>query len=150
RILLYGDPVGQGFLTLRPSPGVTAYDWSKPHQVVTDVLAAVEALDGAGIAGPFELVLQPPRYYAYLQAVENGGYPAQRHLREVIARAHRSVVMREAGALFSTRGGDFVVTVGGDLSVGYRGDDTEAVHLFCIETVVGQVVTPEAVCLLRV
>jgi uncharacterized linocin/CFP29 family protein len=58
--------------------------------------------------------------------------------------------MKEAGALFSTRGGDFCLTVGGDLSIGYRGDDPEAVHLFCIETLVGQVITPEAVCLLQV
>ena len=61
---------------------------------------------------------------------------------------HRSAVIKDAGALFSTRGGDFVLTVGGDLSVGYRAHDAEAVHLFCVETVAAQVLGPDAVCVL--
>jgi uncharacterized linocin/CFP29 family protein len=150
RLLLYGDPVGQGFLNGPGAVRVTAHDWAKAEQVVNDVLAAVEALDGAGVGGPYELALSPGRYYQYLQAVENGGYPTQRHLKDVVQTVHRSVVMKEVGALFSTRGGDFCITVGGDLSVGYRGDDIEAVHLFCLETIVGQVITPEAVCVLSV
>ncbi len=148
-LLLYGDPVGQGFLTVRGSPAVAARDWSKPGQVVDDVLAAVEALDGTGVGGPYELVLPPARYYGYLQGVEEGGDPVRRRLEGVVERVHRCPALRGAGALFSTRGGDFLITVGGDLSVGYRGDDPEAVHLFCLETLVGRVVTPEAVSLLE-
>lgn len=149
RLVLYGEPLGHGFLSARESPAVTAHDWSKSSQVVDDVLKAVEALDGAGVGGPYELLLPPARYYAYLAALDEG-YPTRRHLGAVIERAQRVIVMREAGAFVSTRGGDFVLTVGGDLSIGYRGHDTDAVHLFCVETVAGQVVTPEAVCLLRV
>jgi len=37
--------------------------------------------------------------------------------------------MREYGAVFSMRGGDFVVSLGGDLSVGYQMHDREAIHL---------------------
>lgn len=149
RIVLYGDPVGQGFLTSRESPSVTVQDWSKPGQALADVLDAVETLDGLGIGRPYELVLSASRYYAYLQGIEAGGYPTTRHLNQVIEHVHRAAVAREAGALFSTRGGDFIITVGGDLAVGYRGHDTEAVHLFCVETVAAQTVTPGAVCLLR-
>jgi uncharacterized linocin/CFP29 family protein len=60
---------------------------------------------------------------------------------------HRSGVLT-GGAVFSLRGGDFVITVGGDLTVGYRWHDVEALHLFCLETVAAQLLTPEAVCLL--
>jgi uncharacterized linocin/CFP29 family protein len=67
----------------------------------------------------------------------------------VLAAVHRSAVVAGAGALFSTRGGDFVITVGGDLSVGYRLHDRDAVHLFCVETIAPQTVSPEAVCLLE-
>ena len=62
---------------------------------------------------------------------------------------HRSVVMRESGAVFSTRGGDVVVSLGGDLSVGCRMHDRQAIHLFCVETVAAQTVTPQAVGLLQ-
>lgn len=149
RIVLYGDPVGQGFLTSPKSPAVAVQDWTKPGQALADVLRAVERLDSLGIPGPYELVLAPARYYAFLQGSEEGGYPIARHLREVLAAVHRGAVVRDAGALFSTRGGDFVITVGGDLSVGYRGHDAHGVHLFCVESVAPQVATPEAVCLLK-
>ncbi len=148
RIVLYGEPVGQGFLAGRESPATGAQDWGKPGQALADVLRAVEQLDTLGVNGPYELVLAPARYYAFLQGTEDG-YPTARHLRDVIKGVHRSPVIRDAGALFSTRGGDFVITVGGDLAVGYRDHDTSGVHLFCIETVAAQVLTPQAVCLLR-
>jgi uncharacterized linocin/CFP29 family protein len=93
-------------------------------------------------------VLRPESYYAYLQAVADGGYPAARQLERVLRAVFRSVVLREVGAVFATRGGDFVVTVGGDLSVGYRQHDREAINLTCIETVAAQTLTPEAVCLI--
>lgn len=148
RLLLYGDPVGRGFLTGSDSPRMQLGDWSRPGHVVVDLLGAVEILDKLGVPGPYEALLSSDRYYAYLRATTDGGYPAARQLARVLGGVHRATAMREAGALFSTRGGDFVVTVGGDLSVGYRAHDQDAVHLFCIETVVGQVVTSKAVCIL--
>ena len=149
RVALYGDPTGVGFLTSRKSPRTHAQDWKRPGQVLADLVKAVEILDTGGIPGPYEAVLPPARYYDYLRAVDENGYPTARQLRDVLAAVHRSPVMREAGAVFSTRGGDFVLSVGGDLATGYRLHDREAVHLFCVETVAPQTVTPEAVCLLE-
>jgi len=148
RVVFYGDPAGSGFLGGRKSPRVQAHDWSRPGQVLTDLVKAVETLDSAGIPGPYEAVLPPSRYYAYLQAVDDSGYPTARQLRDVLAAVHRSAVIREAGAVFSTRGGDFIITVGGDLAAGYKLHDRDAVHLYCIETVAPQTVAPEAVCVL--
>ena len=149
RVVLYGDPVGHGFLTSAKSPRVPAHDWAKPGHVVADLIRAVETLDGLGIAGPYEAMLTPPRYYAYLQAVDETGYPSARQLKDVLAHVHRGTALREVGAVFSTRGDDFVLTVGGDLAAGYRLHDREAVHLFCAETIAPQMTTPEAVCLLE-
>jgi uncharacterized linocin/CFP29 family protein len=149
RVTFYGEPAGSGFLTQRKTPRLHAQDWTRPGQVLTDLVKAVELLDTEGIPGPYEAVLSPARYYAYLQAVDDNGYPTARQLRDVLAAVHRSPVMREAGAVFSARGGDFVISVGGDLATGYRLHDRDAVHLFCIETVAPQTVTPEAVCLLE-
>ena len=149
RVALYGDPAGNGFLTARKSPRLHAQDWARPRHVLADLVKAVETLDTGGIAGPYEAVLSPGRYYAYLQAVDDSGYPTARQLRDVLAAVHRSPVMRDAGAVFSTRGGDFVITVGGDLAAGYRLHDRDAVHLFCVETVAPQSMTPEAVCLIE-
>ena len=149
RVVLYGDPVGHGFLTSAKSPRVPAHDWAKPGHVVADLIRAVETLDGLGIAGPYEAMLTPPRYYTYLQAVDEMGYPSARQLKDVLAHVHRGTALREVGAVFSTRGDDFVLTVGGDLATGYRLHDRDAVHLFCAETIAPQMTTPEAVCLLE-
>jgi uncharacterized linocin/CFP29 family protein len=147
RLAFYGEPAGQGFLTSGASPRIQVGDWAQPGRVVSDVLQAVEKIDGLGIPGPYELVLGPARYFAYLRAAD-AGYPSGRHLRDQVAAVHRGPTLREPGALFSTRGGDFVLTVGGDLSVGYRAHDRDAVHLFCVETLAAQTLTPGAVCLL--
>jgi uncharacterized linocin/CFP29 family protein len=147
-LVFYGEPTGNGFLASRESPRVKPGDWSHPGQLLSDLISAVEVLDSSGIAGPYEAVLAPSSYYAYQKANMDGGYPAARQLRQVLAAVHRSVVIREAGAVFSTRGGDFILTVGGDLGVGYRQHDREAVHLMCVETIAPQTLSPEAVCVL--
>jgi uncharacterized linocin/CFP29 family protein len=149
RLAFYGDPVGAGFLTGKESARVAAQDWTRPGAVVGDLVRAVEGLDERGIPGPYEAVLPFSRYYAYLQATDESGHPAARHLRDVLRAVHRSSVVLGAGAVFSARGDDFVLTIGGDLAVGYRLHDREAVHLFCVETLAAQTVTPEAVCILE-
>ena len=149
RVALYGDPAGNGFLTNRKSPRTHVQEWTRPGQVLADLVKAVEILDTGGIPGPYEAVLPPARYYEYLQAVDQSGYPTARQLRDILGAVHRSTVVRDAGAVFSTRGGDFILSVGGDLATGYRLQDRDSVHLFCVETIAPQAVTPEAVCILE-
>ncbi|HSF01695.1 MAG TPA: family 1 encapsulin nanocompartment shell protein [Solirubrobacterales bacterium] len=149
RLALFGDPAGSGFLTSKESRRLSLADWKQPEAVLTDLLRAVETLDKLGIPGPYEALLAPVRYYAYLRAAEEGGYPIARHLKDVLAGVHRSQVLSDGGGLFATRGGDFVLTVGGDLAAGYRSHDREALHLFCVETVAAQTLTPQAVCVLE-
>src|SRR5262245_49764336 len=80
RVVFYGDPAGSGFLTNRKSPRITTHDWSRPGQVLADLVKAVETLDAVGIPGPYETVLPPPRYYAYLQSGDDSAYPPARQL----------------------------------------------------------------------
>lgn len=149
RLAFFGQPLGVGFLTSKESPRLGLRDWSQAEHVLADLLKAVETLDSLAVPGPYEAVLAPRRYYAYLSASDEG-YPITRHLKGVLADVHRSTVMEDGGAVFSLREGDFILTVGGDLAVGYRSHDREAVHLFCVETVAAQAVSPESVCRLEV
>jgi uncharacterized linocin/CFP29 family protein len=148
-LLFYGGSGRPGLLTAHDTPRIALSDWSQPGRVVVDLLTAVERLDTLGVKGPYEAVLSPHHYYSYLrQTGEGGGYPAAKQLGIVIAKVYNSSAV-EGAALFSTRGGDFLVTVGGDFTVGYRSHNDTAVHLFCTETIAGQLLTPEAVCLIR-
>jgi uncharacterized linocin/CFP29 family protein len=148
RLLLYGAPVGSGFLTSPQSPRVKLGDWTRAQQLVADLVQAVETLDAHSIPGPYEAVLSSARYYTYLQATTEAGYPVSRSVEKVLGAVHRSPVLRDGAAVFSMRGDDFVITVGGDLAAGYRWHDRESIHLFCAETIAAQTMTPEAVCLL--
>jgi uncharacterized linocin/CFP29 family protein len=115
---------------------------------VIDLLAAIQRLDERGIKGPYEVILSPDHYYSYLrQTTEGGVYPAAKQLGMVIQKVHNSPVI-DGAVLLTTRGGDFTITVGGDFAVGYRWHDDQAVHLFCVETIAAQLLTPEAVCLI--
>jgi uncharacterized linocin/CFP29 family protein len=149
RLVLLGNKHSTGLLTSHATPRVALSDWSAPGRVVTDLLAAVQKLDEVGVKGPYEAVLSPAHYYAYLrQTGEGGSYPAAKQLGIVIEKVHNSPVI-DGGVLFSTRGGDFLITVGGDLTVGYRAHDDTNVHLFCVETIAAQLLTAKAVCLIR-
>jgi uncharacterized linocin/CFP29 family protein len=147
-LVFYGDGEQPGFLTSDKSPRGPLGDWREPGRAVADILGGVDMLDRAGIAGPYAVVLDPRHFNEFWQAQASGcGYPASEQIKERIEGVHRAAVVT-GGAVFSCRGGDFIITVGGDLSVGYRWHDTDALHLFCVETVAAQLVSPEAVCLL--
>jgi len=148
-LLFYGSSTNPGLLSSHDTPRVALSDWSQQGRLVVDLLTAVEKLDNLGIKGPYEAVLSPHHYYSYLRQTGEGGvYPAAKQLGIVIAKVYNSPAI-EGATLFSTRGGDLLITVGGDFTIGYRAHDETAVHLFCVETVAAQVLTPEAVCLIR-
>ena len=147
-LVLYGSSGTPGLLTSTETPHVKMSDWSQPGRLVADLLTAVEQLDTRSIKGPYEAVLSPHHYYSYLRQTGEGGvYPAAKQLGIVIAKVYSSPAV-EGAALFSTRGSDLMVTVGGDFTVGYRAHDDKSVHLFCVETIAAQVLTPEAVCVI--
>ena len=148
RLVFYGGADVPGILTHSETIRVALSDWSIPGRSVTDLLTAVERLDEIGVKGPYEAVLSPPHYYSYLRSTVEGGYPAEKQLGIVIEKVHSSPVV-DGAVLLSTRGGDFIITVGGDFSVGYRWHDDHAIHLFCVETVAAQLLTPRALCLIR-
>ena len=97
--------MGSGFLTSSASPKIHAGDWTAPGRMISDVLKAVEILDTRGMSGPYEVVLSPTRYFQYLQAEGDHGYPAARQLREVVAAVHRSLVVHDVGAGSPCAGG---------------------------------------------
>jgi uncharacterized linocin/CFP29 family protein len=148
-LLFFGTSTTPGLLKHPDTPRVALSDWSIPGRVVTDLLAAVQKLDNAGVKGPYEAVLSSQHYYSYLRQTGEGGvYPAAKQLNIVLKKVHHSPAI-DGAVLFSTRGGDFVTTVGGDFTVGYRWHDEKAVHLFCVETIAPQLLTPEALCVIR-
>src|SRR5262249_37719925 len=84
-LIFFGGSHRPGLLTAHETPRIALSDWSKPGRAVTDLLTAIEKLDQLGIKGPYEILLSPRHYYAYLKTTgEGGNYPAAKQLNLVI------------------------------------------------------------------
>ena len=110
--------------------GLPAHSACRAHALTPDIDALLD--HAAGLAA---------------RIGEGGNYPAAKQLNLVIKSVYSSQVVNGA-VVFSTRGGDFIITVGGDFTVGYRSHDETAIHLFCVETIAAQLLTPEAICVI--
>jgi uncharacterized linocin/CFP29 family protein len=110
----------------------------------TTVAQAVNALLGAGIAGPYGLAISPDGYTGIVESAENGGYPLLQHLRHILNGPLVWAPGVNGAVVMSLRGGDFVFDVGQDLSIGYRAHDVDAVQLYVEESFSFRVVEPDA------
>jgi uncharacterized linocin/CFP29 family protein len=112
------------------------------------VAQAIRELSGAGIAGPYALVLGGDAYYTLMQAGESG-YPPRRIVRDMLQGSILWSPALDGGVLLSTRGGDFELVVGQDLSIGYASHDRDKVELFLTESFTFRVLEPAAAIALK-
>jgi uncharacterized linocin/CFP29 family protein len=108
------------------------------------VARAVEALQRAGVGGPYGLALSDDSYTGVVETTEHGGYLLFDHLRHIVGGPLVRAPGLRGGVVVSLRGGDFAFESGQDLSVGYESHDREAVELYIEESFTFRVVTPEA------
>jgi uncharacterized linocin/CFP29 family protein len=108
------------------------------------VARAVDALLGAGIAGPYGLALGRAPYTRVLETSEHGGYPLLDHLRKIVGGPLVWSPGVDGAVVLSRRGGDFVLDVGEDLSIGYAAHDAQTVELYLVESFTFRVATEEA------
>jgi uncharacterized linocin/CFP29 family protein len=135
---------------LIPSLGLPAIQTSANGeaypQAVTD---AVEALIGAGVDGPYALVLGPRAFHELMRVVSSG-YPPYRIIQELLKGGEILWSPVLTGALvLSKRGGDFELTIGQDASIGYANHDRMQVELFLTESLTFRVLEPMAAIEIR-
>ena len=109
------------------------------------VARAVESVRGAGVAGPYALVLGPDEYTRVIETAEHGGYPLFDHLEKILLGGPIVWAPGVRGAVVvSLRGGDFIFESGQDLAIGYQSHDASSVDLYLEESFNFRVATPEA------
>jgi uncharacterized linocin/CFP29 family protein len=132
--------------------GIRGLAESSPHPALSlgedplgfaDVITrGLMALDDAGVAGPYALVLGSTPYRRL--AAGSGTYPPLKHLTTLVSGPVLRSRTLDGGLLVSLRGGDFRLTVGQDAAIGYRRDDAERIELFFVESFTFLVLSPEA------
>jgi uncharacterized linocin/CFP29 family protein len=123
-----------------PSPLTLPADARLYPQAVSQ---AVSALRGAGVGGPFTLLLSVGAYTAVNETSDHG-YPVRDHLARVVDGEIAWAPAIDGGLVLSARGGDYELQLGQDLSIGYQAHDTERVELYFTESLTFLVHTPEA------
>ena len=108
------------------------------------VALAVDALREVGVQGPYGRARGPAPPPPAHGTSEHGGYPLFEHLRQILGGPIVWAPAVQGGVVLSLRGGDFLLESGQDLSIGYEGDDGDAVHLYLEESFSFRVATPEA------
>jgi uncharacterized linocin/CFP29 family protein len=99
-------------------------------------------LVGAGVKGPYALVLAPATHQQLASDV--GNYPSRRRVASLIEGPIMQSQQLQGGLLISTRGGDFRMDVGQDVSVGYSTHVTERIDLFLLLTLTFRILNAEA------
>lgn len=110
---------------------------------------AMTKLLGAGVEGPYTLLLGTRAYQAVAGATREG-YPVLKLVeRQLLGGEVRHAPGVEGGILLSRRGGDFLLSLGQELSVGYAHHDRDKVELYVAESFTFTVHGGEAAVVLR-
>jgi len=129
-----------GIVPLSPHEPIAIPDAAAWPRAVAN---AAELLRGAGIEGPYALVLGPDAYGELAEASDDG-YPIRAHVQGILGEQPVHAPTLEGGLLLSRRGNDFRLTLGQDLSIGYASHDRERVELYLTESFTFRVLEPAA------
>lgn len=113
------------------------------------IAQAVNTLHGAGVDGPYALVIGPAGYTRIVESTEHGGYPLLDHLTKILGGAVVWAPSLDGAVVMSQRGGDFQLDVGQDLAIGYSHHDAAAVTLYLEESFTFRVKEPDAAVVLQ-
>jgi uncharacterized linocin/CFP29 family protein len=110
------------------------------------VAQAINALQAAGIQGPYELVLGTKPYEALFQSTGQG-YPPFSIIQKMIGgNIHLSKSM-SGGVLLNSQCGE--MTIGQDISIGYVSHDTDTIEFYFTESFTFRVIEPDAAIALQ-
>lgn len=137
----------EGLLTARGRHDTTCQDWGNVEQALSDVLAAVNALDAKGYHGPYALALAPVLYNNLFRRYEGTDMLQLEHLKRLCELGVYKASIR-GGVLVDPHVGR--ILVGQDLMTGYSSNDGIHHQLFVSESLVLKLEEPEAICTLAV
>ena len=118
-------------------------DWGNVDQVLEDVIAAVNILDGKGYRGPYGLALAPALYNNLFRRYAGTDLLQIEHLKRLCTRG----IVKAAiigGVLVAPDVGPLIL--GQDLQVSYLGPDAAHDNFTLSESLVLKIEAPDAIC----
>jgi len=132
-----------GLLTAEGRNTLQGGDWSSVDQVLEDVIAAVNILDGRGYRGPYGLALTPTLYNNLFRRYAGTDLLQIEHLKRLCTRGIVKAAI-EGGVLVAPDVGP--IMLGQDLQVAYLGPDAAHYNFTVSESLVLKIEAPDAIC----
>src|SRR5262245_47822805 len=132
-----------GLLTAAGRNTLQGGDWSNVDQVLEDVIAAVNLLDGKGYRGPYGLALAPALYNNLFRRYAGTDLLQIEHLKRLCTRGIVKATI-EGGVLVAPEVGSLVL--GQDMQVGYLETDAAHENFAVSESMVLKIEAPDAIC----
>jgi uncharacterized linocin/CFP29 family protein len=118
-------------------------NWGNVDEVLDNVIAAVNILDGKGYRGPYGLALAPALYNNLFRRYAGTELLQIEHLKRLCTRGIVKADI-EGGVLVAKDVGSIVL--GQDMQVRYLGPDAAHEHFTVSESVVLKIEAPDAIC----
>jgi uncharacterized linocin/CFP29 family protein len=148
-LVFRGSARTPGLVTDDRAVGAGLSDWSTVGVAQADLLAAVSALDEAGMHGPYALALAPRRYNLLLRRFETAAVSELDVVRTIATEGVVKAPALEDGGVLIQAGREFAhIVVGQDLSLGFVGPGAGGLEFFVSESLAVRILVPQAVCVL--
>jgi uncharacterized linocin/CFP29 family protein len=132
-----------GLLTAEGRNTLQGGDWGDVDQVLADVIAAVNILDGKGYRGPYGLALAPALYNNLFRRYAGSDLLQIEHLKRLCTRGIAKAAIG-GGVLVAPDVGPLIL--GQDLQASYLGPDAAHYNFTLSESLVLRIEAPEAIC----
>ena len=132
-----------GLLTAQGRNTFQGGDWSSVDQVLDNVIAAVNALDGKGYRGPYGLALAPALYNNLFRRYPGSDLLQIEHLKRLCTRGIVKAQI-EGGVLVAKDVGSIIL--GQDLQIAYLSPDAAHENFAVTESLVLKIEAPDAIC----
>ena len=132
-----------GLLTVEGRHVVKAGNWEKVDEVLDNVIAAVNILDGEGYRGPYGLALAPELYNNLFRRYPGSDLLQIEHLKRLCTRGIVKAAI-EGSVLVAGDVGSIVL--GQDLQVAHLSSDAAHENFAVSESLVLKIEAPDAIC----
>jgi uncharacterized linocin/CFP29 family protein len=132
-----------GLLTAEGRNTLRGGNWGNVDEVLENVIAAVNILDGKGYRGPYGLALAPVLYNNLFRRYAGTELLQIEHLKRLCTRGIVKADI-DGGVLVAKEVGSIVL--GQDMQVSYLAPDAAHEHFTVSESVVFKIEAPDAIC----
>lgn len=132
-----------GLLTVEGRQSLDAGNWDNVDEVLGDVIAAVNILDGKGYRGPYGLALAPALYNSLFRRYAGSDLLQIEHLKRLCTRGIVKAAI-EGCVLVARDVGSIIL--GQDLQVSHLTSDAAHEHFAVSESLVLKIEAPDAIC----